>query len=162
MNLSLPAPSPIDWYTGVALSTAIALGLVAARRPTRVTIVIATTAAAIAATTVLYAGQLVLPLLYFIASRRRGRVLGWSLAIAMLASPPILYWRMPWPRRLPLGPTITATANVENLRTVDHVGGGHRTHGQSLRAPFQVATLTFTPVGSRGLVTVTDTVDSGS
>src|SRR5690349_10810208 len=121
------------------MTTAIVVGLFAARHPTRVTIPIAATVAAIAATTVLYAGQLVLPLLCFIASRRRGRVIGWSLAFAMLASPPILYRRMPWPRRLPSGPTVSATATVKNLRTVNHVGGGHRTHGQSLRVPMQIA-----------------------
>jgi len=149
-------------YQIAVIATAIGLGLLAARHPTRVAISIAATVGAIAATTVLYAGQLVFPLLYFVASRRRGRWIGWSLLIAMLASPPILYWRMPWPRPLPAGPTVSATATVVNLRTVDHVGGGQRTHGQSLRIPFQVVTLTIVPIGSRDTLAATDTVDSGS
>lgn len=162
MTLSFPSLGPIDWYATAVMAIAIALGLFAARHPTRVTIPIAAAVAAIAATTVLYAGQLVFPLLYFIATRRRGRVIGWSLAIAMLASPPILYWRMPWPRQLPIGPTVATTATVMTLRTVDHVGGGRRTHGQSLRVPMQIATLSFTPRASDPPLTVTDTVDSGS
>ena len=149
-------------YASIIIASAIGLGLFAARHPTRLTIAIATTVGAIAATTVLYAGQLVFPLLYFVASRRRGRWIGSSLLIAMLASPPILYWRMPWPRPLPARPTVSATATVVNLRTVNHVGGGPRTHGQSLRIPMQIATLTFTPLDSRRPVTVTDSVDSGS
>lgn len=149
-------------YDVISLTSAIGLGLFAARHPSRITISIAATVGAIAATTVLYAGQLVFPLLYFVASRRKGRVIAWSLLIAMLVSPPILYWRMPWPRPLPAGPTVSATANVVNLRTVNHVGGGHRTHGQSLRIPIQIATLTFTPPGSSAPITATDSVDSGS
>ena len=149
-------------YASIVIASAIGLGLFAARHPTRLPIAIATPVGAIAATTVLYAGQLVFPLLYFIASRRKGRFVGWALLIAMLVSPPILHWRMPWPRPAPVGPTLSTTASVVTLRTVDHVGGGHRTHGQSLRIPMQIATLSFTPRGANAPVTVTDTIDSGT
>ena len=161
MSLTFPDRPPIDWYAAVALAGAIALGLFAARHPTRTTIAIAAAVGAIVATTVLYAGQLALPLLYFVYSRRQGRFIGWSLLIAALASPPILYWRMPWPRPLPPDPT-SATASVVNLRSVNHVAGGRRTRGQGLRIPVQIATLTLTPASGGAPITVTDTIDSGS
>ena len=154
-------------YEYVAVATAIALGFLAYRHPNRVVLPIATAVVATVAATALWAGQLVFPLLYYIARRgvSRGGAkyhLGAALLCAMIVTPPILYWRMPWPRALPTAPKAHAVADVSNLHTVNHVGGGNRTNGQHLRVPFQVATLSFAPAGKRGLQTATDTVDSGS
>ena len=149
-------------YDFIAMGSAIALGFLAFRCPNRVVLPIAAAVMSTAAATVIWAGQLAFPLLYYIARQRSKFQFGIALLFAMVVTPPILYWRMPWPRTLPVGPTTHTVANVANLRTVNHVGGGHRTHGQSLRVPFQIATLIFTAAGSRAQLTVTDTVDSGS
>jgi len=131
------------FYEFVAMAAAIALGLLAFRRPNRVTIPIAVAVMSTAAATVIWAGQLAFPLVYYIARLRSEYHLRAALLFAMIVTPPILYWRMPWPRPLPAGPTIHSVADVANLRTVNHVGGGSRTKGQGLRVPFQVATLRF-------------------
>ena len=149
-------------YEYVAVAIAIALGFLAYRYPNRVVLPIATAVMATVAATALWAGQLVFPLVYYAARRRPSYHLGIALFAAMIVTPPILYWRVPWPRPLPSGPTVHAVANVEGLRTVDHVGGGRRTKGQRLRIPFQIATLSFMVVRGRGPLSVTDTVDSGS
>ncbi len=146
----------------VVMGAAIAVGALAFRRPNRVTIPIAVALMSTAAATVIWAGQLAFPLVYYIARLRSGYHLRAALLFAMFATPPILYWRMPWPRPMPAAPTTHATADISTLRTVNHVGGGHRTNGQHLRVPFQIATLSFARPGSRALVTATDTVDSGS
>jgi len=149
-------------YEYAAVGAAIALGVLAFQRPNRLTIPIAVAVIATAGATAIWAGQLVFPLVYYIARLRSEYHIRTALLFAMLVTPPVLYWRMPWPRPLPAGSTTHATADVSNLRTVNHVRGGTRTKGQRLRVPFQVATLSFTAAGSRVTQTVTDTVDSGS
>lgn len=151
-----------DWYAYSAIAVAIALGLLAFRRPNRVTIPIAVALMATVSATVIWAGQLAFPLVYYIARLRSEYHLRAALLFAMIVTPPILYWRMPWPRPLPSGPTTHAVADVSMLRTVNHVGGGNRTKGQRLRVPFQVATLSFAATGSQTSFTMVDTVDSGS
>lgn len=148
-------------YEYVAMAAAIALGLLAFRRPNRATIPLAVAVMSTAAATVIWAGQLAFPLVYCIARLRSEYHIRAALLFAMIVTPPILYWRMPWPRPLPPEPRMHAVADVAMLRTVGYVGGGHRTSGQRLRVPVDVATLTFA-AGARVPLTVTDTVDSGS
>jgi hypothetical protein len=149
-------------YEFIVIGAGIALGLLAFQRPNRVTIPIAVAVMSTAAATVLWAGQLAFPVVYYIARLRSEYHLRAALLFAMLVTPPILYWRMPWPRPLPASPTAHAIADVATVRTVNHIGGGPRTKGQGLRVPFQVATLSFTAYGNRAPLTLTDTVDSGS
>jgi hypothetical protein len=162
MRITFPALAPLDLYAIAMMASAIALGWLAYRHPNRILVFIATTVIATAAATVLFAGELVFPLLYYISRRLPKWHIGAGLLIAMVVTPPILYWRMPWPSQLPAGNVIHGTAGVAELRTVRHIGGGHRRSLQDLRLPFQVATMQFVPPGSQRLVAVTDTVDSGS
>lgn len=151
-----------EMYDLGSIGSAIVLGVLAFKYPNRLTIPVAVAAMSTVAATVIWAGQLAFPLVYYIARLRSEYHLRLALLFAMIVTPPILYWRVPWPRPLPAGPTTHVVADVANLRTVNHVGGGNRTKGQRLRVPFQVATLSFTAPGSLAVTTVTDTVDSGS
>ncbi len=149
-------------YEIVAMATAFALAWLAYRHPRPIVLQIATAVIATAAATVLFAGELVFPLLYFISRRQHKWRIGWGLLVAMLVTPPILYWRMPWPSPLPSGPVSHGIATVAELHTVRHIGGGRRKSLQDLRVPFQIATMRIAPVGSRDAIVAIDTVDSGS
>jgi hypothetical protein len=155
-------PQQSSLYEIVTMAVAFALAWLAYRHPRPIVLQLATAVIGTVAATVLFAGELVFPLLYYISRRQHKWRIGWGLLVAMLVTPPILYWRMPWPSPLPNGPVIRGTATVAELHTVRHIGGAHRKSLQDLRLPLQIATMRIAPVGSKGPIVAIDTVDSGS
>jgi hypothetical protein len=80
----------------------------------------------------------------------------------MLVTAAVIYWRIPRPAELPGGATRTAVATVRRTAVADHIWSGHETSGQSLRQPFQMADLEFTPVGWTESVHALDRLDVDS
>jgi hypothetical protein len=112
---------------------------------------------------VLLAGFLVMPLLFWLWQRYRGKGYGWLLLGTVILSGPALYLRVPFPPPVAPGAQVNTTAIVRQVRIVRRIWSTRKTGGgQDLRQPFQMAELEFTPVGASEPVHILDRVDQGS
>jgi hypothetical protein len=151
----------------MALVMAAWLGFVAYRRNSRPLVVVAVTAGATVACSVMLLGFLVFPALFWIWRGNRGEGLGWALLCSTALTAAALYYRVPWPSPPPSGPQGHATAVVRAVRSVDQIWAswspsGESTGGQNIRRPFQMVDLEFVPAGRTESVHALDRVDLDS
>jgi hypothetical protein len=106
-------------------------------------------------------GFILFPMLFLAWTSHRGKGYGWLLLSTMAASSGLLYWRIPWPEPLLPGPVREVTGTVRHVRTVSEIWSTDE-GGQSLRDPFQMVDIEFTPDGGKEPIHVEDRVDLGS
>lgn len=146
----------------VALLGTGLLGYVAYRQNSRALGLVAGLAAAIAASAIVLAGFLVLPILYWIRRRNPGKGYGWLLLGTMIGSAALIYGRIPQPTPAPAGVHGEAMAVVRHLTIASHIWSDYENAGQELQQPFAMADLEFTPPGWGEPIHVLDRVDPHS
>jgi len=169
-----------SWWTRVAASSestretvelavvalAGALGFLAYRYKSRALGFVATAVGAAVASTVLLLGWLVLPALFWLWRASPGKGFGWVLLASTTLTAAGLYARVPWVAPLPEGSLHQAAALVRAVRVVDRIWASstpdESSAGQSIRMPFQMVDLEFTPAGRTEAVHALDRVDLGS
>ncbi len=151
------------WFLEMEMYAVVAvLGYLAYRRRSRTLTLLAVTVGASVAAGVLLFGFLIFPILLLLWWRRPGQGFGWVLLVSMAGSAAILASRVPWPPRMPPEANLRATAVVREVHDVDRVWGTRRFPGQSVRQPFQILDLEFTPAGAADSVHAVDVIDRGS
>lgn len=150
----------------IAVAIAVLLAVIAYRRRSRTLTVVAVTAVATIAASVMLLGFLVFPALFWVWRGRRGQGFGSALLCSTALTAVALYYRVPWPSPLS-GPQGQATAVVRAVHAVDQIwasssSSGESSSGQWIRRPFQMVDLEFTPAGRMEPVHSLDRVDLGS
>src|SRR6185436_17484314 len=84
---------------------------------------------------VLSLGFILFPILFVAWWKQRGKGFGWLLLGTMVASPVVLYLRIPWPEPFPPGPTHEVEGIVRQVQTVREIWTTDE-GGQDIRQPF--------------------------
>ena len=112
-------------------------------------------------------GWLAVPALYWMRRRRPDIVASGALPAALVLGAIIVALRLPWPRPMPAGPTVTAEARVSHVVMVDRVWVWRNRargflHYEQIPQPFDEVQLQLPAVGSAPATTAVDSVDHGS
>lgn len=112
-------------------------------------------------------GWLAVPVLYWMRRRRPDIVAGGVLPAALVLGAIIVALRLPWPRPMPAGPTVTAEARVTHVVMVDRIWVWRNRargffHYELIPQPFDEVRLQLPAAGSSPATIAVDSVDHGS
>jgi len=104
------------------------------------------------------------PGLFWASRRNPGKGYGFVLLAAMGLSIAVVYWRMPRPSFLPLGPIRNSTAVVRQIRVVDEIWSNtgeiySDRAGERIRPAFEMVEFEFTPEATSEPIHVLDRID---